>query len=132
MLGFSDTAYIPVAGGVPTIGFGSTDGVEIGDKISVQEALERLVRDVGNAEGASGQCVKVPLSQGEYDAYTSFAFNVGIKAFCGSTLVKKLNAGDYSGACEELKRWGYVKGEFSNGLANRRERGNTRCVLGRR
>lgn len=103
--GFRSDAYIPVPGDVPTIGFGSTAGVEIGDKISVPQALNRLVRDVGNAESAIGRCVKVPLSQGEFDSFASFALNVGGAAFCGSTLVKKLNAGDYDGACAELKRW---------------------------
>lgn len=103
--GFSGEAYIPVPGDVPTIGFGSTGGVELGDTISVPDALGRLMRDVGDAESAIGRCVKVPLTQGEYDAYASFAFNIGGNAFCSSTLVKKLNSGDYSGACLELKRW---------------------------
>lgn len=102
---FRGEAYVPVPGDVPTIGFGSTEGVQIGDKISVPQALERLRRDVGKAESAIGKCVTVPLSQGEFDAFASFAFNVGGAAFCGSTLVKKLNSGDYDGACAELKRW---------------------------
>lgn len=119
--GFSDKAYIPVAGDVPTIGFGSTEGVKMGDTISVPKAIERLHRDTEKAESAIGRCVKVPLSQGEFDAFTSFAFNVGTEAFCSSTLVKKLNAGDYSGACQELKRWVYVDGRRVQGLVNRRE-----------
>ena len=106
--GFSDHAYIPVAGDVPTLGFGSTEGVKMGDTITVPKAIERLHRDTGKAESAIGRCVKVPLAQHEFDAFTSFAFNVGAEAFCTSTLVKKLNAGDYSGACAELKRWVYV------------------------
>ena len=126
--GFSGEAYIPVPGDVPTIGFGSTSGVEMGDKISVPEALERLMRDVENAESAIGQCVKVPLSQGEYDAYTSFIFNVGGNAFCASTLVKKLNAGDYPGACLELKRWVYVDGKVVHGLVKRRNMEFQMCL----
>lgn len=126
--GFSGEAYIPVPGDVPTIGFGSTSGVEMGDKISVPEALERLMRDVENAESAIGQCVKVPLSQGEYDAYTSFIFNVGGNVFCASTLVKKLNAGDYPGACLELKRWVYVDGKVVHGLVKRRNMEFQMCM----
>lgn len=126
--GFRNEAYVPVPGDVPTIGFGSTAGVEIGDKISVSEALERLMRDVENAESAIGQCVKVPLSQGEYDAYTSFIFNVGGNAFCASTLVKKLNAGDYPGACLELKRWVYVDGKVVHGLVKRRNMEFQMCM----
>lgn len=126
--GFSGEAYIPVPGDVPTIGFGSTGGVELGDKISVPDALGRLMRDVGNAESAIGRCVKVPLSQGEYDAYTSFIFNVGQKTFCSSTLVKKLNSGDYQGACEELKRWVFVNGCKVKGLIKRREEEYRMCI----
>lgn len=126
--GFSDKAYIPVAGDVPTIGFGSTEGVKIGDTITPQKALERLLRDVGVAESAIGRCVKVPLSQSEYNAFTTFAFNVGAEAFCSSTLVKKLNAGDYAGACQELRRWVYVDGRRVQGLVNRREAEYRLCM----
>ena len=126
--GFSDKAYIPVVGDVPTIGFGSTEGVKMGDTITVPKALERLMRDVGVAESAIGRCVKVPLSQGEYTAFTSFSYNVGTSAFCSSTLVKKLNAGDYVGACAELKRWVYVDGRRVQGLVNRREAEYRLCM----
>lgn len=126
--GFSDHAYIPVPGDVPTIGFGSTEGVKMGDTITVSKAIERLYRDTGKAESAIGRCVKVPLAQCEYDAFTSFAFNVGTEAFCSSTLVKKLNAGDYSGACQELKRWVYVDGRRVQGLVNRREAEYRLCM----
>ena len=118
--GFSDKAYIPVPGDVPTIGFGSTEGVKMGDTITVPKAIERLYRDTEKAESAIGRCVKVPLSQGEFDAFTSFAFNVGTEAFCSSTLVKKLNAGDYDGACDELERWVFVQKRKVDGLVNRR------------
>ena len=126
--GFSDKAYIPVVGDVPTIGFGSTEGVKMGDTITVPKALERLMRDVGVAESAIGRCVKVPLSQSEYDAFTSFAFNVGGDAFCSSTLVKKLNARDYDGACAELERWVYSQKRVVPGLVNRREVEYRLCV----
>ena len=126
--GFRSEAYVPVPGDVPTIGFGSTIGVQMGDKSSVPAALGRLMRDVGDAESAIGRCVKVPLSQGEYDAYTSFAFNVGGNAFCASTLVKKLNAGDYQGACAELKRWVYVDGKVVQGQVKRRNREFQMCT----
>lgn len=128
--GFRAEAYIPVPGDVPTVGFGSTSGVKLGDKITVEEGLERLYRDVGVAESAIARCVKVPLTQGEYDAYTSFAFNVGGTAFCSSTLVKKLNAGDYAGACSELKRWVYAGGKILPGLVERREREFQMCMGG--
>lgn len=129
--GFSDQAYIPVECDVPTIGFGSTEGVKMGDTIAVPEALERLRRDVGDAESAIGRCVKVPLSQGEYDAFASLAFNIGSNAFCTSTLVKRLNAGDYDGACEEIRRWVYAGGQKLEGLVNRREAEFQMCMEGK-
>lgn len=126
--GFSSEAYIPVPGDVPTIGFGSTKDVQLGDKISVTEGLNRLMRDVNDTESAIGVCVKVPLTQNEYDAYASLAFNIGRAAFCKSTLVKKLNAKDYSGACNEIKRWVYFKGAVNKGLVKRRETEYQTCI----
>lgn len=55
-------------------------------------------------EGILKNCVTVPLTQNEYSAYVPFSYNVGSRAFCPSTLVRKLNAGDYAGACAELPR----------------------------
>jgi lysozyme len=111
--GYTSTAVVPVKGDVPTIGFGSTrrdDGtpVQMSDTITPEKALARALSDVQAFEGALKQCVTAPLSQGEYDVYLSFSYNIGSSAFCGSTLVKKLNVGDYSGACSELLRWRYV------------------------
>lgn len=126
--GYSEQAYIPVPGDVPTIGFGTTEGVKIGDTITPDRAVERAWRDIQEVETAIHQCVHVPLSQGENDAFTSFAYNVGSQAFCSSTLVKKLNAGDYKGACEELRRWVFVKGKKVQGLVNRREKEFRMCV----
>lgn len=126
--GFRSEAYIPVPGDVPTIGFGSTSGVELGDRITVPEALNRLQKDVRDAENAVRKCVRVPLMPFEFDAYTSLAFNIGEQAFCDSTLVSKLNSGDYEGACEQIKRWTYSGGEKLAGLVNRRAEEYQRCI----
>lgn len=100
--GYRDDAYIPVPGDVPTIGFGTTEGVKLGDTTTPPKALARALKDVQKFEGAIKQCVKVPLHQYEYDAYVSLSYNIGSGAFCGSTLVRKLNAGDYAGACAHI------------------------------
>ena len=65
-------------------------------------------------------CIKRPLTEGQRAAFVSFAYNVGEGAFCGSTLVKKANAGDLAGACAELSRWTMAGGKYWQGLANRR------------
>lgn len=125
--GYRDHAYIPVKGDVPTIGFGTTDGVKMGDTITPPVALGRALRDVQKFEGALRQCVTVPLAQHEYDAYVSLAYNIGPSAFCGSTLVRKLNAGDYAGACAEISRWNRSGGEVNIGLMYRRGKERAQC-----
>ena len=126
--GYRDTAYIPVPGDVPTIGFGTTEGVKMGDRITPPKALARALQDVGRYEGALKLCVKVPLYQYEYDAYVSLAYNIGSRAFCRSTLVRKLNDGDYPGACLEILRWDRFKGQPLRGLTIRREREYRQCI----
>lgn len=126
--GYSDKAIIPVKGDVPTIGFGTTAGVKPGDTTTPQAALARALSDVSKFEGALRTCVSVPLTQGEYDSLVQFSYNVGAGAFCGSTLVRKLNAGDYRGACDEMLRWVYVAGRKTPGLVNRRERERSLCL----
>ena len=135
--GYSDRAIIPVPGDVPTIGFGTTSGVKLGDTITPPQALARALVDVQQFEGAIKTCVTVPLTQNEYDAYVSFAYNVGSRAFCQSTLVKKLNLGDFKGACDELLRWRFFQGKdcalpenrrLCGGLVKRREAEYRQCL----
>jgi len=118
--GYNSTAYIPVKGDVATIGFGTTKGVKLGDKTTPQDALKRALTDINKFEGALKQCVKVPLTQGEYDAYISLSYNIGSFAFCNSTLVKRLNAGRYEDACNEILQWDRFKGQKLAGLTKRR------------
>lgn len=126
--GYTDRAVIPVPGDVPTIGFGTTEGVKMGETTTPPKALARALQDVGRYEGAVRQCVKVPLHQHEYDAYVSLAYNIGSRAFCGSTLVRKLNAEDYPGACLEILRWDRFRGQPLRGLTIRREREYRQCI----
>lgn len=111
--GYTDNAIIPTKGDVPTLGFGTTtrpDGspVRMGDKTNPVEALQRKQRDLVKFEGAVKKCVTVPLYQQEYDAYVDFAYNIGTAGFCGSTVVKRLNAQDYEGACNAILAWKWV------------------------
>ncbi len=140
--GYTDQAVIPVKGDVPTVGFGTTtrlDGtpVQIGDTTTPPKALARALVDVQKFEGALKGCVHVPLHQHEYDTFVIFSYNVGSRAFCNSTLVRKLNAGDYVGACAELLRWRYFQGKdcglpenarLCGGLAKRRYAEHRQCL----
>jgi len=135
--GYSDRAIIPVKGDVPTLGFGTTGGVKLGDTTTPPKALARALTDIQKFEGALKQCVTVPLHQHEYDVFVSFSYNIGSGAFCRSTLVKKLNAGDYTGACREILRWTYFQGKncavpenarLCGGLATRRQGEYRQCL----
>lgn len=107
-------------GGVWTIGWGHTATAREGMTISEAEA-ERLLRaDLRQFEAAVDRLVTVPLSDNQFAALVSFAFNVGVGAFGGSTLLRRLNAGEYDAVPAELARWNKVKGVTVAGLANRR------------
>lgn len=125
------TRYKPYKdiGGVWTVCQGHTGPDVIPGKTYTKEDCDALLaKDASEHGKAVLRCAKVPLNQNQYEAFTRFTFNVGERAFCKSTLVKKLNAGDYSGACRELKRWVYVNGKRVNGLVNRRESEYQQCI----
>ena len=126
--GFKSEAYIPVAGDVATIGFGTTDNVKLGDKITVERALVKLLNDTNKFEAAVKRCADVPLYPYEYSAYVSLTYNIGENAFCNSTLVKKLKQYDYDGACKEILRWDKFKGNPLPGLTARRKEEYRMCI----
>ena len=114
-------AYLD-GGGVPTIGYGSTKGVHMGDEITEEEAEDMLEWDLAEAEEAVRMFVGVELEQNEFDALTSFTFNCGVNAFHGSTLLRLLNGGtDRVTVAQQFLRWDKIQGVPSKGLHNRRE-----------
>lgn len=123
--GFRSMPYLCPAG-VPTIGYGSTR-YEDGTPVTLNDAaIERARADqimratLTSYEDAVRRYVKVPLTQGQYDALTDFAYNAGPKNLQTSTLLRKLNAGDYAGAAEQFGRWVYGGGQVLMGLVRRR------------
>ena len=106
--------------GVPTIGYGHTAGVAMGQTITQQQADDYLRRDVRQFERAVERQVSVPLTQGQFDALVSFAFNLGEGALAQSTLLRLLNAGDYAGAAAQFDRWNKASGRVLPGLVRRR------------
>jgi lysozyme len=126
--GYTDQAIIPVPGDVPTLGFGTTDGVKMGDRTTPPQALARKLSDVQKFEGAIRQCVRVPLHQHEYDAYVSLAYNIGSSLFCTSTLVRLLNQEQYEDACRQILRWDRFKGQPVRGLTIRRQSEFSQCM----
>ena len=87
---------------------------------SENEWASILAKDVTAAEAAVNRLVKVKLTQSQFDALVSFVFNVGVGAFSRSTMLRLLNAGDYSGASAQFGKWIYAGGQVSEGIKNRR------------
>lgn len=115
------TAYRDVAG-IWTIGYGSTGShVQPGMVISEAEAEALLLKDMGRFIETVDQGITVPLNPHQRAALISFAFNVGVTAFAGSTLARILNDGNYAGVPEQLRRWNKAGGKVVKGLINRRE-----------
>jgi GH24 family phage-related lysozyme (muramidase) len=90
-------------------------------RITLEEGEALFKEDVRKAEDAIHRFVKVPLTQPQFDALTSWVFNLGSGNLSTSTLLKKLNAGDYVGAGDEFTRWVYAGGEIQPGLVSRRK-----------
>lgn len=116
------TAYPdPGTGGAPwTIGYGHTGGVQPGQKITQDQADAFLVNDLAIAAAAVAQRVEVPLNQNQFDALTSFVFNIGAGAFHGSTMLRLINQRDFFGAAGQFERWQYAGGQQHPGLLRRR------------
>ncbi len=105
---------------VPTIGYGHTRGVKLGQTITQEQADALLEEDIHEFELAIQRLVHVNLTQNQFDALVSFTFNLGIGSLKQSTLLKKLNAGDITGAANEFNRWVYAGGKKLTGLVKRR------------
>ena len=119
------TAYLDSVG-VWTIGYGWTqpvDGKPIRAGMTIkQETAERLLKTgLVSYESDVSRLVKVGLTQGQFDALVSFTYNRGARSLSTSTLLRKLNAGDYAGAADEFLRWNKAGGKVLNGLTRRRE-----------
>ena len=106
---------------VYTIGYGHTSGVKKGQKITQKQAEAFLREDIKKFENGVNKYVSVPLTQNQFDALVSFTYNCGLTAFKNSTLRKKLNAKDYTGAGKELLRWNKAGGVVLDGLKRRRK-----------
>lgn len=121
---YSPTVYLD-EGGRAHIGYGYL--LQPGENIaymSEPEAAAKLKSKINEAENVIDNYVTVPLTQNQYNALASFVYNIGVNAFIGSTLLKKLNRRDYTGAANEMLRWNKItkdsKKIVSQGLVRRR------------
>jgi len=120
--GFRDRTYLDLAG-FPTIGFGHRllHPESFPNGISEEQAAEILLSDVRDAEQAVQRLVKVPLTQGQFDALVDFCFNLGQGRLASSSLLECLNAGQYAAAAGQLLRWDHAGARESSALKARRE-----------
>ncbi|CAK0744541.1 lysozyme [Gammaproteobacteria bacterium] len=110
------------AAGLPTIGYGHLikPGEKFAAGITEKQAELMLVGDLVSAQEAVRKWVNVALTQGQFDALVSLVFNFGAGNFRKSTLLKKLNAGDFAGVADEFLRWNKAGGKVAEGLRRRR------------
>ncbi|EBI7721625.1 lysozyme [Salmonella enterica] len=119
--------------GVITVCDGHT-GKDIvpGKRYTDAECDALLNKDLAQVAARIDPLIKASIPNSERAALYSFAYNVGAGAFARSTLLKKLNAGDQAGACNELKRWTYADGKQWKGLVTRREIEHEVCTWGQK
>lgn len=116
--------------GIPTACAGVTEGVIPGRVYSDDECVQLTAAAMVKHGVGIDRCIKVEIPVDTRAAFTSFAYNVGVENFCGSTAAKRLNAGDAQGACAELSRWVYAGGKQLPGLVRRRAAERSLCEKG--
>lgn len=127
--GLRTDAYIDIAG-VPTVCYGETRGVEMGDSYTPEQCRTMLEAALATYRDGVVACIPGLPDQpeGVQVAVVSWTYNVGIGAACRSTLTRLANADDWHGACNQLPRWNRGGGRVIQGLTNRRAAERTVCM----
>lgn len=126
------TAYPdPATLGPPwTVCYGHTEGVRPGDRYTIEQCKALLVKDVEKYARGISNCVRVDLPDKRYIALVSFAYNVGVPAACGSSVVRLINAGQTRAGCDALLKWNRAAGIVFPGLTKRRQKERALCLEG--
>jgi lysozyme len=119
-----------LAYGIPTVCYGETEGVKVGDRYTKEQCQQMLAEKLPRYLNEINRCIKVAISDKTRASYLSFAYNVGSAGFCKSGALKKLNAKDYHGSCDALLAWNRAGGRVVKGLQNRREAERKLCLEG--
>jgi lysozyme len=129
--GLRTVAYKDIVG-VPTVCFGETRGVKMGDRYTVEECRVMLGDGLREFETSMRPCLKSPdaVPAKPYVAFLSLSYNIGSRAFCGSTVARRANAGDIRGACDAIMMWDRAGGKIVKGLVNRRADERRICLQG--
>jgi lysozyme len=129
--GVRTVAYKDIVG-VPTVCFGETRGVRMGDRYTMDECRAMLGDGLVEFEAGMRKCLTRPdaVPEKAYVAFLSLSYNIGIGAFCKSTVARKANAGDVRGACDAILAWNRAGGRVVPGLVNRRADERRICLSG--
>lgn len=125
--GLSLSTY-PDLTGIPTYCYGETRGAKLGQTFDKSQCDDMLSKRLIEFNAGVNSCVKVPLPDSRRSAFVSLSYNIGTSAFCKSTVVKRINAGDTAGACEAILMWNRAGGAVVQGLINRRIKERAMCL----
>ena len=123
--GFSPTPYLDSTG-IPTIGYGTiiyTNGTRVTMNdfpITEEQATQYLANNIDKKTANINEMLMVTVNQNQFDSLASFAYNLGIVALHGSTLLRLVNQGNFDGAAEEFPKWDHAGGHAILGLTRRR------------
>lgn len=129
--GLRTVAYRDVVG-VPTVCFGETRGVKMGDRYSADECKAMLGDGLRDFEDGMRKCLAAPNSIPDkpYVAFISLSYNIGVRAFCGSSVARLANGGDLKAACNAITAWNKAGGRVIAGLIKRRAEERKLCLEG--
>ncbi|WP_246734953.1 lysozyme [Rhizobium leguminosarum] len=129
--GVRTVAYRDIVG-IPTVCFGETRGVKMGDRYTMDECRAMLGDALVEFETGMRKCLTNPdtIPDKSYVAFLSLSYNIGTGAFCGSTIARRANAGDIKGACNAIPAWNRAGGKVVKGLTNRRAEEQKICLQG--
>lgn len=129
--GVRTVAYRDIVG-IPTVCFGETRGVKMGDRYTLDECKVMLGDGLVEFERGMRACLKNPdaIPDKPYVTFLSLSYNIGTRAFCGSTVARRANAGDIRGACNAIPMWNKAGGRVVKGLVNRRAEERQICLEG--
>ena len=125
--GLSLTAYPDIVG-VPTICYGETKNVKLGQTATKEQCDSQLSARLVEFNQGVESCVTRPMRDNERVAFVSLSYNIGVAAFCKSTVVRRFNAGDKTGACDAILMWNRAGGKVVQGLVNRRQKEREICL----
>ena len=115
---------------LPTVCYGETEGVRIGDTYTKAQCLDMLENKLPRYIKSVAKCITAPISPETLAAFGSFTYNVGEAGACRSTAIRLYNAGDGVGACNALMAWNRAGGKVVPGLTNRRNAERKVCLAG--